>query len=151
MSASGAPRGRAGTGRGVWMPVRCRADRDSAPSTRGERKSAPADGNVIRHMSTMSSPDSLASLRERHAEILRCASEHGARNVRVFGSAARGEAQQDSDIDLLVEMEPGRSLLDLVGLWQDLEDMLGSHVDVLSERSVSPHLRDRIYSDAIAL
>lgn len=99
----------------------------------------------------MSSPDSLASLRKRRAEILRCASEHGAHNVRVFGSAARGEAQQDSDIDLLVEMEPGRSLLDLVGLWQDLEDMLGSHVDVLSERGISPHLRDRIYADAIAL
>lgn len=99
----------------------------------------------------MSSPDSLASLRKRRAEILRCASEHGAHKVRVFGSAARGEAQQDSDIDLLVEMEPGRSLLDLVGLWQDLEDMLGSHVDVLSERGVSPHLRDRIYADAIAL
>jgi len=102
-------------------------------------------------MSTMSSLGSLASLRERRAEILRCASKHGARNVRVFGSAARGEAQQGSDIDLLVEMEPGRSLLDLVGLWQDLEDMLGSHVDVLSEGGVSPHLRERIYADAIAL
>ncbi|HEY1688504.1 MAG TPA: nucleotidyltransferase family protein [Solirubrobacteraceae bacterium] len=90
-------------------------------------------------------------LRERRAEILRCASEHGARNVRVFGSVARGDAQADSDIDLLVEMEPGRSLLDLVGLWQDLEDLLGTHVDVLSEGGVSPHLRDRIYADAIAL
>lgn len=99
----------------------------------------------------MSSLDSLGSLRERRAEILRCASEHGARNVRVFGSAARGEARQGSDIDLLVEMEPGRSLLDLVGLWQDLEDMLGSHVDVLSEGGVSPHLRARIYADVVAL
>jgi hypothetical protein len=69
----------------------------------------------------------------------------------VFGSVARGDAQADSDIDLLVEMEPGRSLLDLVGLWQDLEDLLGTHVDVLSEGGVSPHLRDRIYADAIAL
>lgn len=102
-------------------------------------------------MSTVSSPNSLGSLRERRTEILRCASKHGARNVRVFGSTARGEGHPSSDVDLLVEMEPGRSLLDLVGLWQDLEDMLGSHVDVLSEGGVSPHLRERIYADAIAL
>lgn len=99
----------------------------------------------------MSSPDSLGPLRERRIEILRCASEHGARNVRVFGSIARGEARPNSDIDLLVEMEPGRSLLDLVGLWQDLEDLLGSHVDVLSDGGISPHLRERIYADAITL
>ncbi len=51
----------------------------------------------------------------------------------------------------LVQMEPGRNLLDLVGLWQDLEDLLGTHVDVLSEGGVSPHLRERIYADAVAL
>lgn len=102
-------------------------------------------------MTPIASPENLGALRERRAEILRCASEHGARNVRVFGSTARGEAEPDSDIDLLVEMEPGRSLLDLVGLWQDLEDLLGTHVDVLSEGGVSPHLRERIYGDAIAL
>lgn len=80
---------------------------------------------------------------------MRCAASHGARNVRVFGSIARGEAGATSDVDLLVEMEPGRSLLDLVGLWQDLEDLLGDHVDVLSDRDLSPHLRDRITAEAV--
>jgi predicted nucleotidyltransferase len=104
-------------------------------------------------MSTTSHSNSsgLLSLRERRSEILRCASAHGASNVRVFGSTARGEAESGSDIDLLVEMAPGRSLLDLVGLWQDLEELLGAHVDVLSEGGLSPHLRDRIDADAIAL
>jgi predicted nucleotidyltransferase len=102
-------------------------------------------------MNTASHRIDLRSLRERRSEILRCASEHGARNVRVFGSTARDEAAPGSDIDLLVEMETGRSLLDLVGLWQDLEELLGAHVDVLSDGGVSPHLRDRIDADAIAL
>jgi len=89
--------------------------------------------------------------REHRSEILNCASEHGARNVRVFGSAARGEAGPASDVDLLVEMEPGRSLLDFVGLWQELEDLLGLKVDLLSEGGISPYLRDRILADAVAL
>jgi len=87
----------------------------------------------------------------RRDEILGYAASHGARNVRVFGSTARGEAGDSSDVDLLVEMEPGRSLLDLVGLWQDLEDLLGARVDVLSDGGVSPHLRERIYAEAIPL
>lgn len=102
-------------------------------------------------MGTASRQNDLRSLRERRSEILRCASEHGARNVRVFGSTARDEAAPGSDVDLLVEMEPGRSLLDLVGLWQDLEELLGSRVDVLSDGGVSPHLRERIDTDVIAL
>jgi uncharacterized protein len=93
----------------------------------------------------------LQDLRARREEILGCATDHGARNVRVFGSTARGDAGQSSDIDLLVEMESGRNLLDLVGLWQDLEDLLGTHVDVLSDGGVSPHLRERIYAEAVPL
>jgi predicted nucleotidyltransferase len=93
----------------------------------------------------------LDGLRGRRQEILGCAASYGARNVRVFGSAARGDASATSDVDLLVEMEPGRSLLDLIGLWQDLEDMLSTHVDVLSEGGMSPHLRERIYAEAIPL
>jgi predicted nucleotidyltransferase len=93
----------------------------------------------------------LERLRVRRREILGFAASHGARNARVFGSAARGEAGATSDVDLLVEMEPGRSLLDLVGLWQDLEDLLGTHVDVLSDGGVSPHLRERIYAEAVPL
>jgi predicted nucleotidyltransferase len=93
----------------------------------------------------------LPRLRARRQEILGCATYHGARNVRVFGSVVRGESGALSDVDLLVEMEPGRSLIDLVGLWQDLEDMLGTHVDVLSDGGVSPHLRERIYAEAVSL
>jgi predicted nucleotidyltransferase len=69
----------------------------------------------------------------------------------VFGSIARGEAGTTSDVDILVEMEPGRSLLDLVGLWQDMEDLLGGQVDVLSDRGLSSHLRDRITAEALPL
>jgi len=93
----------------------------------------------------------LGHLRARREEILRYAADHGARNVRVFGSTVRGKAGAASDVDLLVEMELGRSLLDLVGLWQGLEDLLGTHVDILSDGGVSPHLRERIYAEAVPL
>jgi hypothetical protein len=93
----------------------------------------------------------LESLRIRRQEILVYATSHGARSVRVFGSAARGGVSASSDVDLLAEMEPGRSLLDLVGLWQDLEGLLGTHVDVLSDGGVSPHLRERINAEAVPL
>jgi uncharacterized protein len=102
-------------------------------------------------MSSASTAMDLPRLRHRREEILRRAAEHGARNVRVFGSMVRGDADPTSDVDLLVEMEPGRSLLDLVGLWQDLEDMLGTQVDVLSDGGVSPHLRERIFAEAVPL
>jgi predicted nucleotidyltransferase len=87
-------------------------------------------------------------LGNKRGEILRLAREHGAGNVRVFGSAARGEAGPQSDIDFLVDMEEGRSLLDLIGFWQDLEDLLNRKVDVLSEGGIHPYLRDRIISEA---
>ena len=83
-------------------------------------------------MSSASAQIDLRRLRVRREEILRRAARHGASNVRVFGSVVRGASATTSDVDLLVEMEPGRSLIDLVGLWQDLEDLLGTHVDVLS-------------------
>lgn len=102
-------------------------------------------------MSTVSAHIDLPRLRDRREEILRYAAEHGARNVRVFGSMVRGNTDAASDVDLLVEMEPGRSLVDLVGLWQDLEDLLGTQVDVLSDGGVSPHLRERIYAEAVPL
>lgn len=89
-------------------------------------------------------------LRRRRDEILGCASKHGADNVPVFGSVAGGQTA-NSDVDLLVAMEPGRSLLDLVGLEQELEDLLGADVDVHSDGGVSPHLRERIHADAIPL
>jgi predicted nucleotidyltransferase len=80
--------------------------------------------------------------------ILRIAASHGARNLRVFGSVARGEARPGSDLDLLVDMEPGRTLLDLVAVGQDLEALLGRRVDVLTEASVHPRLRATIVAEA---
>jgi len=87
-------------------------------------------------------------LAENRAEILRLAASRGARNVRVFGSAARGEAREDSDIDLLVDVESGRTLLDVVGLWLDLQELLGRKVDLVTEGGVNRHLREKILSEA---
>ncbi|MGN6256042.1 MAG: nucleotidyltransferase family protein [Solirubrobacterales bacterium] len=84
-------------------------------------------------------------------EISRIAAAHGARNVRVFGSVSRGESSGDSDLDLLVDMADGRSLFDLVALSDELEEVLGVDVDVVTERSLSPYLRDRILAEAVAL
>ena len=89
-----------------------------------------------------------ALLKTKRDEILRIAEKHGARNVRVFGSFARGEAGPESDIDFLVEMEPGRSLLDLGGLWADLTELLGRKVDIVTERSIYWLLRRRILKEA---
>jgi hypothetical protein len=87
-------------------------------------------------------------LQSRREEILQIAASHGARNVRVFGSVARGEANENSDIDLLVEFEPGRSLLDHAGLVVELEELLGRKVDVVSERGIYWLLRRRILKEA---
>jgi hypothetical protein len=87
-------------------------------------------------------------LAEKREEILRLAASRGARNVRVFGSVARGEATEDSDIDLLVEVESGRSLLDVVGLWLDLQQLLDRKVDLLTDAGVNRHLRERIMAEA---
>ena len=91
------------------------------------------------------------SLREKRGEILQIAHSHGARNVRVFGSMACGKAKPDSDVDVLVEMEPGRSLLDIVAIKQDLEDLLGRRVDVVTEAAVSPYMRDTVLASAVSL
>ena len=74
--------------------------------------------------------------REKRTSILAVARKNGAREIRVYGSVARGEATDQSDLDLLVDWEPDRSLLDLIGLKQDLEDLLGVTVDIGSERGL---------------
>lgn len=84
-------------------------------------------------------------------DILRLAEKFGASNLRVFGSLARGEGGDSSDLDLLVEMAPGRSYLDLIGFWQDVEDLLGCQIDVVADGGISPYLRDAINREAIPL
>jgi predicted nucleotidyltransferase len=79
------------------------------------------------------------------------ATQHGGRHVRLFGSIARGEAGPRSDVDLLIELAPGRSLLDLLAIQQDLEDALGRKVEVVTEAAVSPYLREFVLKDAISL
>jgi len=94
----------------------------------------------------------LAALRTgQRNEILRRANSRGARNLRVFGSVARGEASESSDLDLLVEWEPGRSLLDHAGLVEDLQELLGMKVHVGTEKSLHWYVRDRILREATPL
>jgi predicted nucleotidyltransferase len=88
---------------------------------------------------------------ERREEILRLAARRGAHNLRVFGSVARGEANESSDLDLLVAWEPGRSLLDHAGLVQDLQQLLGIKVHVGTEKSLHWYVRDRILREATVL
>lgn len=90
-------------------------------------------------------------LQEKREDILRIAVKYGARNVRVFGSFARGQADEKSDIDFLVEMEPGRSLFDLGGLQYELEQLLGRSVDVVTERGLKARIRHRVLLEAVPL
>jgi len=88
---------------------------------------------------------------ERREEILRLAKRRGAHNLRVFGSVARGEVSENSDLDLLVAWEPGRSLMDHAGLVQDLQELLGVKVHVGTEKSLHWYVRDRILHEATPL
>jgi hypothetical protein len=88
-------------------------------------------------------------LRQKHTEILRIAARHGAHNVRVFGSVARAQADEHSDIDFLVEMEPGRSLFDLGGLQSELQTALGRPVDVVTVKALKARIRARVLQEAI--
>lgn len=88
-------------------------------------------------------------LRARREEILEAAERHGASNVRVYGSVARGEARPMSDIDVLVDMEAGRSLLDLAALHIELEEIVGYTVEIGTD--VKPRMRERVGAEAVAL
>lgn len=88
---------------------------------------------------------------QQREAILRIAAKYGARNVRVFGSMVNGQGGHDSDVDFLVDLEVGRSLLDLVGLKQELEELLERSVDVVVEGGISPYLEDRILTEAVSL
>jgi uncharacterized protein len=90
-------------------------------------------------------------VRKKHEEIVRIAAEHGATQVRLIGSVARGEARPDSDVDLLVTWREGTSLLDHAALMLELESLLGRKVDIASDGWVKPSIRESVYRDAIAL
>ncbi len=92
-----------------------------------------------------------AELLERREEILAVAARHGAHTIRIFGSVARGEETRASDLDLLVEFEPGRSLLNQIALAQDLKDLLGREVDVVTEKGLHWYIRDRVCREAVPL
>lgn len=95
--------------------------------------------------------DLYAKLKANRDRVLALAERWGARNVRVFGSAARGEADEQSDLDLLVDLDPDRSLLDLAGFLLDVQELLGGPVDVVTERGLKARIRDRVIQEAVAL
>ena len=90
-------------------------------------------------------------LGDKRGDVLRIVARHGAGKARVFGSAARGDAGPDSDVDILIDLDPGRSLLDIVAIKQDLEDLLGCRVDVVTEAAISPYVRDHVLEEAVSL
>ena len=90
-------------------------------------------------------------LKEKREEILWTARKHGARNVRVFGSVARGEARPDSDVDLLVEVGPDRTPFFPGGLIADLEELLGKKVQVVTQEGLHWYIRERVLEEAVTL
>jgi len=90
-------------------------------------------------------------LAQRRADILAVAARHGATSIRVFGSVARGEDDENSDVDFLVELEEGRSLLDLGGLLIELRELLGHPVDVVTVRGLKDRIRARVLAEAVSL
>ena len=93
----------------------------------------------------------LPYVRSKRIEILDLAKRHGARNVRLFGSVVRGEEDEASDIDFLVDMEPGRSLMDLGGFLMDLQEKLEFRVDVVTEKGLRSRIHDRVLKEAVPL
>jgi predicted nucleotidyltransferase len=95
--------------------------------------------------------DLRALVRGHRDEILRLAAKRGARNVRLFGSVARGDFDEKSDVDFLIELEPGRSLFDVGGLLMDLRELLGRRVDVVPDDSIPAYSRASVLAEAVAL
>jgi predicted nucleotidyltransferase len=90
-------------------------------------------------------------LQKKRDEILKIAASYGAYNLRIFGSVARGDNTPESDIDFLVDLQPGRSLLDLGGLLFDLTYLLNTDVDVITEKGLRPRIKEKVLKEAIAL
>ncbi|MGH8068377.1 MAG: nucleotidyltransferase family protein [Candidatus Entotheonellia bacterium] len=91
------------------------------------------------------------AVKAKRAEILRIAAKYGVRNVRLLGSRARGDARSDSDVDFLVDMPSGCSLLDVGRLMMDLQDILGCKVDVVEPKGLHWYIRDKVLKEAIPL
>ena len=90
-------------------------------------------------------------LESKREEIIRIAAKHGARNVRIFGSVARGECDDASDVDFLVELEPGTGLLQHAAMIRELEELLGRHVDAVSDRGLRPRVKERVMREVMPL
>jgi predicted nucleotidyltransferase len=90
-------------------------------------------------------------LKEKRAEIMKIAVKHGAKNIRIFGSAVRGEATPESDIDFLVDAGPDTSSWFPAGLILDLQELLGCRVEVVTERGLNPHIREHVLREAVLL
>jgi hypothetical protein len=93
----------------------------------------------------------LNDIKIRRDEIIRICESHGGHNVRVFGSVARGESNSQSDLDLLVEFESGRSLIDQVAMVQDLRELLGQKVDVVPDDALNKYIKEQVLKEAVAL
>jgi uncharacterized protein len=95
--------------------------------------------------------DIYQNLQSKREDILKIATKYGAFNVRIFGSVARREADAESDVDFLVDLEPERSLFDLGGLLMELREILGCNVDIVTENGLRQRIRERVLSEAILL
>ncbi len=95
--------------------------------------------------------DAAKLLKKNRQKIIELAAKNGAYNIRIFGSAARGDMRKNSDIDFLIDMEPGRSLFDVGGLLMDLQDLLGCKVDVVTTKGLRPSIREEVLEEAVPL
>lgn len=96
-------------------------------------------------------PDPLTTIRSKRDTILRICRRHGAHSPRLFGSIARGQAMPESDVDFIVEMEHGRSLLDQAALLVELRELLGRDVDVVTTQGLRDRIRERVLNEAVPL
>ena len=132
-----------GTQYEVWSPF------DAPMAVESLKKLLEQENEEVRTRGTYMCVSEL--IRENREQILSIAKSHGATSVRIFGSVARQQARPESDLDLLVQLEPGYSLLDLIAIKQDLEDLLGCPVDVVTEPALSPYIREQVLHDATTL